>query len=185
MNSASRHRILAAAPLSTDSYSDNTGRQGAELRGLDKNDPAYARIIQHICSMTDARVELTPEAVQIAILLGQRSFRRDSRSEDERRYRPPFKPGHVYYILRGGLIKIGTTTDLQGRMQALLPEAILAIEPGNQPLEKQRHREFTDLRVHSRREWFRPGPALAAHIMTVIAMHGEPPDDLPTFSAAA
>lgn len=185
MNPASRHRVLASKPLSTDRNGDNAGRQAPELRGIDRNDPAYPRIVQAICSMLDAGVELTPEAVQIAVLLAKRSHSNDPRSKEERRHRPPVKPGHVYYILRGGLIKIGTTTDLRGRMQALLPEAVLAIEPGGQPLEKQRHRQFVDSKVTGQREWFHPSPELAAHIMAVVSAHGEPPDGLPTLSAAA
>ena len=41
----------------------------------------------------------------------------------------------VYYALREGLIKIGTTTGFAQRMSALDIDRILAIEPGSEDVE--------------------------------------------------
>lgn len=82
--------------------------------------------------------------------------------------------GHVYYIRRGDLIKIGFTTDLNKRMMSHLPDEVLAVEPGSYALEASRHRQFATLR-HGRGEWFKDDPALREHIAGLVKRHGEPP----------
>ncbi|WP_089117116.1 GIY-YIG nuclease family protein [Streptomyces sp. SS07] len=69
--------------------------------------------------------------------------------------------GIVYYILRGPLIKIGTTTRPRSRFDTLMPDAVLAIEPGGKDLERLRHTEFASLRdPNVGREYFTPGSDL-------------------------
>ena len=80
----------------------------------------------------------------------------------------------VYYITRGDLIKIGTTTNMAERMASLLPDAILATEPGGTRLEKQRHRQFKHLRAELGREYFTKHPDLLLHIELVLLEHGPP-----------
>jgi hypothetical protein len=70
--------------------------------------------------------------------------------------------GVVYYLTFNGLIKIGTSTNVKGRMASLPHDELLATEPGSYELEKQRHRQFAHLRYKN--EWFNPGPELQAHI---------------------
>lgn len=79
----------------------------------------------------------------------------------------------VYYIHRDGLIKIGFTRDLRGRMLGLLPMALLAIEPGGRKLETARHRQFKAEKV-GEREWFQPSPALHRHIAKCACLHPVP-----------
>lgn len=71
----------------------------------------------------------------------------------------------VYYMQLGNLVKIGTTTNIIGRASTLNPERILAVEPGNQTKEAERHREFAASRRHG--EWFDLTPELELHITTV------------------
>lgn len=78
----------------------------------------------------------------------------------------------VYYIRRDSRIKIGTTTNMQQRMSQLMPDEILATEPGGRAMEKQRHKQFAHIRY--RGEWFTPSEELLAHIEAVRAEHGEP-----------
>lgn len=73
----------------------------------------------------------------------------------------------VYYVRVGDLIKIGMTARLRQRLNAYPPDAqLLAVEPGGEALEGQRHHQFRHLLAH-RKEWFRPGPDLMDHIAKV------------------
>ena len=89
------------------------------------------------------------------------------------------QPWVVYYIQVGENIKIGRTTNLLRRMQALCaqPEQLLAVEPGvvvdgvNREIE--RHREFAEWRIPGT-ELFTPNAALHRHIQTAVAMFGDP-----------
>jgi hypothetical protein len=68
----------------------------------------------------------------------------------------------VYYMRVGNRVKIGYSTNLASRIAAVMPEEVLATEPGGRLLEEVRHRQFSDLRVG--REWFRHEGRLADHI---------------------
>lgn len=79
----------------------------------------------------------------------------------------------VYYIgdPTTQLVKIGSTRNMQGRLRAhryIRPEVLLlATEPGDGELERDRHRQFEALRnpLSTReREWFRKAPILMEHI---------------------
>lgn len=86
---------------------------------------------------------------------------------------PIRNPGQVVYYLRfGDRIKIGTTTDLPQRLQALPHDELLAIEPGGMTLERTRHLQFADLRVT--REWFEAAPVLFSHAHELREKHGRP-----------
>lgn len=91
----------------------------------------------------------------------------------------PQRPGHVYYIRRGDLIKIGFTVDLAERMRSHLPDEVLAIEPGTYQLEAERHRQFAAHRYAKHREWFTDDWPLLQHINLLREIHGAPPP-LPT-----
>lgn len=82
----------------------------------------------------------------------------------------------VYYMAQDdGNIKIGYTANLRQRVRGLrLPyEAVLAAEPGGQPLERERHLFFEHLRL-GRMETFRSSTLLRAHIGTTRRKHGDP-----------
>lgn len=82
----------------------------------------------------------------------------------------------VYYVERGNLIKIGTTSNLVRRMLELQPDRILAVEPGGLHLERQRHRQFQDaaVLVQRGREHFHRTEPLLEHIGVVVTKHGRP-----------
>lgn len=87
------------------------------------------------------------------------------------------RPGTVYYLRAGNLVKIGHTTDLGQRLNAYPPDAeLLGTEPGDESLEAQRHVQFANL-LSFRREWFHPGPELLAHIETLPTL--KTPAELP------
>lgn len=68
----------------------------------------------------------------------------------------------VYYLaLPGDRIKIGTTTNLPQRLNALRADRawVLATEPGGVSVERQRHRQFAAYRI-GQREDFRDVPKL-------------------------
>jgi hypothetical protein len=70
----------------------------------------------------------------------------------------------VYYVQVGDLIKIGTTTNLVARVNAYPPGSVLlATEPGDVDLERQRHQQFADC-LAARNEWFTPTKRLMEFI---------------------
>lgn len=78
----------------------------------------------------------------------------------------------VYYARIGTQIKIGRTVHLAARMKALGANELLATEPGDFDLETQRHREFAHLKIDDgRKDYFRPGPDLLAHIAALVERH--------------
>lgn len=80
----------------------------------------------------------------------------------------------VYYLQRtDGAVKIGWTRTLEPRVRTLErahgPLTLLAWEPGDRPVEQQRHREFHADRIDRRYEWFRLSPDLAWWVTQINA----------------
>lgn len=71
----------------------------------------------------------------------------------------------VYYALAGNYIKIGTTVHLDQRMKDLGAN-LMAVEPGDAELERDRHRQFGAL-LAAGREYFFPGHELVKHVALV------------------
>jgi len=65
----------------------------------------------------------------------------------------------VYFVRVGDNVKIGTTTNLKGRMQSLYLslEDVVLVVPGGKDVEAAYHERFTECRIHGegRRELFR------------------------------
>lgn len=79
----------------------------------------------------------------------------------------------VYYIQVGKYIKIGTTKDVDKRLQQYPPDSeLLAIEPGSYTIEAMRHEQFAKY-LAARNEWFTPGPKLMQHITGLQRMAAE------------
>ena len=73
----------------------------------------------------------------------------------------------VYYLMIGpSTVKIGVTTNLPRRLNALRTDIqyVVAIELGGRALEAQRHKQFAVDRVGRRREDFRLSDELKHHI---------------------
>lgn len=77
------------------------------------------------------------------------------------------EPGEVYYLLVGGLVKIGFTQDLTTRLKQYPPHArLLTRHPGTRTLESEMHHKFRRDLVKGR-EWFKESDALMDHIRRV------------------
>lgn len=142
---------------------------------IDRDDPAFGRIIDQLMRMKLARIEIGDREVEIAVALGQAEQRRGDpsfRDFDFGAVTNDPEQSVVYYIRRGSLIKIGLTRRLRQRMAALMPDEILAVEPGDRETEYARHQQFDYLGVG--REHFRDTPELRQHIGAILAKHGPP-----------
>lgn len=82
----------------------------------------------------------------------------------------------VYYIRFGNRIKIGTSSNLKGRLSTLPYDEVLAIEPGSYDLERLRHAAFAEYRIDGQAEWFRDTEDLREHIHQLQELHGAPAD---------
>lgn len=165
------------------------GEPDARLSKLvDPEDPALDQIVEILTEMSAAGVDFTPEIIKVAVKMAHHRYRREHIPRQTiRATRRGDRSGGsvVYYVRRGNLVKIGTTVSLQDRMNVLMPDEILAVEPGGAEVERQRHREFAALRVKPRSEYFYPGRALQQHISRVLREHGAPPEDMPTLQGSS
>lgn len=84
----------------------------------------------------------------------------------------------VYYASKRGLIKIGSSTYPDLRMDSLGGK-LLATEPGGRHMEGFRLQQFAGSRVPGTTEWFFPDDALMAHIRELAAESDAPPVLLP------
>lgn len=105
-----------------------------------------------------------PDILSRATAAGERAYERTQLRTyvDPRRHEPI-----VYYMKMGDLVKIGTSTNIAGRLEALRPERLLAVEMGGHQIEAQRHRQFAADRNHG--EWFRASADLATHMERIRA----------------
>lgn len=94
----------------------------------------------------------------------------------------------VYFVTResDGLIKIGTSRDLPGRLKTLKREHgtlhLIATVPGAHKEETAQHRRFADLRAE--KEWFRPELPLLEHLYALMKERPlEPAPGLPPIVA--
>lgn len=84
------------------------------------------------------------------------------------------RAGFVYYLRIGERIKVGYSVDVKRRMRAYPPGSqLLAVEPGDRELERQRHHQFAGSRTDGR-EWFRPTPDIDELIEQLVQQHGDP-----------
>lgn len=172
---------------------------------LDPDEPAYFCIIKNLIRLAaylqpDAETPMSDalddDVIRVAFRLGRVSHARGTSitghtvEYDLSGHTAPWQEwarhgqyGWVYYIRRRSMVKIGVTENLYRRMQALLPEEILAVEPGDGNLEAEMHKKFARQRVRGpHHEWFYLSPELQAHIQAVREKHGPPPEGLPTLS---
>jgi hypothetical protein len=98
---------------------------------------------------------------------------------------PPERPGEVYYLRVGRLIKIGYTQQFVGRMATYPPDAeLLARHAGTREYETGLHRRFAQYLAH-RKEWYHPGPDLMEHIEAIVAAAAARGQDHGPIQAAA
>lgn len=111
------------------------------------------------CDSDFERLHPTPESKDLALEAAETLVRAIVR---------PNNDGHVVYYLRfGDRIKIGTTGDLHQRLKQIPHDELLATEAGSTERERERHIQFTHLRVDGQREWFHDAADLRAHILSL------------------
>lgn len=148
---------------------------------IDPEDPAFTFIAVELQRRRQEQGTLTIEDVNTAVKDGREQFTAHEKKA------AASQPGRiprsiVYYARRGHLVKIGTTTSPRKRFEVLLPDEVLAWEPGGREGEALRHQQFRKLRVTSKGEYFRRNESLDAHIAAVAEQFG-PPD--PTWATLA
>ena len=148
------------------------------LAMVDTEDPAFPFVAAELQEMSAAGVVLDQTSIGIALKVGQRKHAEALR----RRRTEPERIEIVYYIRRSHLVKIGTTCNPAKRMGNLMPDEILAFEPGGKDLEQRRHRQFHPERVARRGEYFRLSTRLQKHIEATREVHGEPHEDWTTMA---
>lgn len=130
--------------------------------GVSPDDPAFSHIARALAELklrfgfdTD-----DPTVQARAIEAGRRQFAADQAAAPAPRPLPV-----VYYVRIGKLIKIGMSSQLDTRLRAYPPDAVLlATEPGGRRVEAQRHRQFRDTAATPQGEYFHPSLALIEHI---------------------
>jgi len=140
---------------------------------IDKDDEVFGRVLLELPKLQRFGVELNDEILSNVIT----DVRERDAAESKRKDRDPQvgselvvtgsgkveeRTSVVYYMQLGNRVKIGTSGDLRNRVKQISPERVLATEPGGTATEKQRHRQFADLRVVG--EWFRLEGELVEHI---------------------
>lgn len=148
---------------------------------VDTADPAWPGIAGTLRDFVAAGVPLTEDTVAAAVKLGQQRWAQAEEPRHGDSLHKTQAPGAiVYYIQRGLLIKIGTTANPHARFRALLPDEILAFEPGGRPVERRRHRQFDYLRLNVNREYFQSATELIEFARSLRAQHGDPDPSWPT-----
>jgi hypothetical protein len=136
------------------------------LRRYCVNTPGVARALYELGRMRTFGVDITED---IAIRCVEQHIQESANQRPLPKPTPPL----VYYVRTRGFVKIGFTRDYRRRMNDLLPELVLATEPGGRKLEQARHRQFAHL-LAMRSEYFREAPDLLAHIRQTRQIHGNP-----------
>lgn len=157
--------------------------QGPHHRLIDHSDPDRVAIMIMLHEMERAGIDIDERAAEIATKMTRARIRwqkgiSPEQLADKAAWRSPkphvtLDPGIVYYILRQNLIKIGVTSRPLQRFKDLMPDAILAVEPGNEDVERKRHEQFKELRF-KRGEYFYAAPVLVQHIRALRDEHGVP-----------
>lgn len=206
MAKLSRPHVKAPRPFTPEGLSGNRGWHG--VPGAQHippaGDPALLPFISVVRDWQRAGVEMTEELMAAARKMANAKLEEDrreavrikaarQREAETQAALDALKPGTfgdasdgvVYYIRRGKYVKIGTTTNLKNRMRDLMPDKVLAVEPGSYSLEHTLHYAFRGIRLSPDREYFELTEELQAHIDAVIEKHGPPPPGLSQLESAA
>lgn len=146
------------------------------LAMIDQADPALMEIASALQEMRNAGIELDDNSVRMAIQIGRHRHQQGpgaANSPEVPESRPTDTGSIVYYVRRAQLVKIGTTRRPRDRFEALLPDEILAWEPGSYETEKARHAQFAADR-QGRSEFFILTERIAAVARQLRELHGEP-----------
>ncbi|MBM9509973.1 GIY-YIG nuclease family protein [Actinacidiphila acididurans] len=197
MPKPSRTHVKVVKPFTPRTLTPDSGRSGISRHIPAPGDPALPGFIRIATEWSKAGIEMTDEIVAAAAKLArarlQESREANARIHTQRETQAQrlaeLKPGIfgdapggvVYYIRRGDYVKIGTTTKLRQRMRDLMPDEVLAVEPGSYGLESELHAKFASIRFAAWCEYFKLTPDLQQHIDTVLDKNGPPPPGLSQF----
>lgn len=177
----SNHKIPIARPygLARGESSGMRPSVQALVETVDQREPAFILIAAELQRIRRTGGTLDAEAIGRAIADGRRKYAQHLQDEEDRR--PSRIPSSiVYYARRGRLVKIGYTAKPRKRFAGLLPDEILAWEPGGRPEEAERHQQFRNLRLSNAAEYFTRDATLDACIAQVREEHGAPDPAWPT-----
>lgn len=152
-------------------------RQTHALLSLLRTKPRGAEIANQLLLLEPIIGGVTPEMLWRAVDWCEenaeywRERHEEYAAQAEAARRAPQHEPLVYYMLQGGLVKIGTSRNLNARLQTFRPEKLLAVEPGDASVERTRHRQFAADRSHG--EWFRRSAALEEHIRRARREHAD------------
>lgn len=120
------------------------------------------------------RLEKAEETINTAFEIEHNELKllRPDPAEIERKKRERQEHAVVYYVRLRDTIKIGYTSDMRGRMASLLPDELLAMEPGGEALERMRHRQFAHIKIRGER--FEIAADLLAHVEMLRGHFGKP-----------
>lgn len=80
------------------------------------------------------------------------------------------KPGVVYFIRIGEELKIGWTSNIKNRSNALQADAVLHVQPGTQHDEHEYHQQFNEHRTRGK-EWFALNEDTQEKIQEIISAY--------------
>jgi hypothetical protein len=152
---------------------------------IDTTEPAWPSIAATLREFTEAGIEIDEQSAPMAIKLGRQRWAEiaPEGTAVAQACLAAAAASIAYYVSRGPLIKIGTTTDPATRFRDLMPDEILAVEPGGRAIEAMRHEQF--LHLHASGEHFRDEPELRDHVAAIRRQYGEPDPAWPTTKTAS
>lgn len=176
--------LMPSSRVRVHGYTEGERPSGSSLMALvDQTDPAFLSIIAVLHEMRSAGVDLDEVTVKAAVAIG----RARHKPALQRAQAPDAVPDEtgassiVYYVRRADLVKIGTTRHPHERFAALLPDEILAWEPGTHATERMRHHEFAEWRLGGS-EYFEMTEVLGSHVDRLRRLHGDPAPEWPTLA---
>lgn len=123
-----------------------------------------------------------PKFAEAVADVNERVAQRERREHEERKASRKANTTHgdIYFVRLGGLVKVGWTRDIWGRLKSYGASAeLLVCYPGSRDDETNLHRQLTPARAKGR-EWYEDGAIIAHYIDEALAKYGMPPafDDM-------
>lgn len=116
--------------------------------------------------------ELMVDAVALAA--ERKEAKQKSIDEVNRKARLAVQDGHIYFVRLNGLIKVGWSRSVNGRIRDYGPDVeVLAVYPATRRDETNLHQQLTPARARGR-EWYEDGPIVAAFVAEAVKQHGPP-----------
>ncbi len=176
--------LMPSARVRVQGYSEGERPSGSALMALvDQSDPAFLAIVGVLHEMRSAGVAFDESVVKAAVALGRAQCKTAPQPEADadNSWGGIGQQPIVYYVRRGDLVKIGTTKRPHQRFAELVPDEVLAWEPGSRAEEQARHAQFARWRLGGS-EYFETNEVLGAHVDELRRIHGAPDPGWPTLA---